>query len=212
MKLYIFSIVISDLLILVMNLLGKAESGLGTGYIIYASISAAVFVIAIDGGVAAFVRRCLPEKWFTYKVQFHNASKGECALYEKLGIKLWKDYVIELGTFTNFSKKTVAEPDSREYIEKFILECNYGAVIHLASVFVAYVLVFFYPLEHAMRFAVPAATVSGILNLLPYMILRYNVARLQRVRAVLEKKELRARGFETESSEGSSVSSSVASI
>lgn len=192
MVLYIVSIVVADLLILLFNLLARAQTGLGLGYVIYASISAAVYVIAIDAVVAAFVRRALPEKWFTYKVKIHDASRTECKIYEMLGIKLWKDHVVELGTFTNFSKKTVADPESREYIERFILECNFGAVIHIVSVFVGYVLVFFYPLRDAMRFAFPAATVNAVLNLMPYMILRYNVARLQRVRTVLEKKELRA--------------------
>ncbi len=177
-----------DALICVLNFVFN-KFNLSSIYIILASVLGAFCVILIDGIVALFVRRVLPEKWFTYKNQKFCASKKECKLYEKLGIKSWKDKVVELGMFTSFSKKSVANPESKEYIERFILECNFGSEIHILSVFIGYILILFYPLKYALCFAIPIATVNAFLNFLPFMILRYNVERLSRLRNILEKKE-----------------------
>lgn len=189
MLFYIFSIVGADLLIILLNILfNKFE--LSTLYIILAAVLGAIAVIAIDG-VFAFIIRRLPEKWFSYDKKIWNVSKAECNFYEKLGIKLWKDKILELGVFTSFSKKTIANPDSKEYMERFILESNYGAIIHIANAIFGFLVIFCFPLKLILCFGLPISIVNGILSLLPYMILRYNIPRLHRMRNLLEKKELR---------------------
>lgn len=189
MLFYIFSIVGADLLIILLNILfNKFE--LSTLYIILAAVLGAIAVIAIDG-VFAFIIRRLPEKWFGYDKKIWNVSKAECNFYEKLGIKLWKDKILELGVFTSFSKKTIANPDSKEYMERFILESNYGAIIHIANAIFGFLVIFCFPLKLIFCFGLPISIVNGILSLLPYMILRYNIPRLHRMRNLLEKKELR---------------------
>lgn len=156
-----------------------------------ASIVGTIGVIAIDGVFATIIRR-LPNKWFNHNVKFHLVGKKECNLYEFLGIKLWKDHVLELGCFTSFSKKTIAEPESKEYMERFILECNYGIWIHIACIILGWLLCFFYPKNLFLFFPLSICIVNSILNLLPTFILRYNVPRLHRMRNLLEKKEARA--------------------
>lgn len=189
MLFYIFSIVGADLLIILLNILfNKFE--LSTLYIILAAVLGAIAVIAIDG-VFAFIIRRLPEKWFSYDKKIWNVSKAEYNFYEKLGIKLWKDKILELGVFTSFSKKTIANPDSKEYMERFILESNYGAIIHIANAIFGFLVIFCFPLKLIFCFGLPISIVNGILSLLPYMILRYNIPRLHRMRNLLEKKELR---------------------
>lgn len=189
MLFYIFSIVGADLLIILLNILfNKFE--LSTLYIILAAVLGAIAVIAIDG-VFAFIIRRLPEKWFSYDKKIWNVSKAECNFYEKLGIKLWKDKILELGVFTSFSKKTIANPDSKEYMERFILESNYGAIIHIANAIFGFLVIFCFPLKLVFCFGLPISIVNAILSLLPYMILRYNIPRLHRMRNLLEKKELR---------------------
>lgn len=148
-------------------------------------------IVAWDGLSAVIVRRALPEKWFGKDVKFHNVSKTECKFYEHLGIKFWKDHVLELGMFTSFSKKTVSDPNDPAYVERFIMECNYGVQVHLWNLILAFVLPFFFPRDIALRFILPAAIVNAILSILPLMILRYNVPRLKRLLAVLEKKAAR---------------------
>ncbi len=189
MLFYIFSIVGADLLIILFNIwFNKFE--LSTLYIILAAVLGAIAVIAIDG-VFAFIIRRLPEKWFSYDKKIWNVSKAECNFYEKLGIKLWKDKILELGVFTSFSKKTIANPDSKEYMERFILESNYGAIIHIANAIFGFLVIFCFPLKLVFCFGLPISIVNAILSLLPYMILRYNIPRLHRMRNLLEKKELR---------------------
>lgn len=189
MLFYIFSIVGADLLIILFNIwFNKFE--LSLLYIILAAVLGAIAVIAIDG-VFAFIIRRLPEKWFSYDKKIWNVSKAECNFYEKLGIKLWKDKILELGMFTSFSKKTIANPDSKEYMERFILESNYGAIIHIANAIFGFLVIFCFPLKLVFCFGLPISIVNAILSLLPYMILRYNIPRLHRMRNLLEKKELR---------------------
>lgn len=192
MALYLVSIIGGDVLIILVNFLINSKFyNLSPLYIILGSILAAIGVIAIDGILATFIRRALPEKWFDYKAKIHTVPKWEIKLYDKLGVKNWKNQVLELGVFTNFSKKKIADPRSREYIERFILECNYGAVIHLSNAILGFLLILFYPKNLCFFIPFPACVINLILSMLPYMILRYNVPRLMRTRDVLEKKEQR---------------------
>jgi len=193
MVLYLVSIIGGDFLIILFNILfGKETFGYTTKYVIIAGILAAVGVIIIDGIFATIVRRCLPEKWFDHTVKFHDASKKECKLYEKLGIKKWKDLVWELGMFTNFSKKNMQNPDI-SYLDRFILENNYGVWCHLTGAFLGFLLILFYPAEYRLVIPLPACIINFILSMLPVFILRYNTNRLKRTKAVLIKKEEKAK-------------------
>lgn len=148
-------------------------------------------MVAWDGISATFIRHALPNKWFTKDVKFHHVSKFECKVYELLGIKYWKDHVLELGMFTSFSKKKVANPNDPAYVERFIMECNYGVQVHLWNFILGFIPMLFFPNDIAIRFILPAAIANSILSILPLMILRYNVPRLERLLAVLEKKAAR---------------------
>ena len=148
-------------------------------------------MVAWDGISATFIRHALPNKWFTKDVKFHHVSKAECKFYELLGIKFWKDHVLELGMFTSFSKKKVADPNDPAYVERFIMECNYGVQVHLWNFILGFLPMLFFPSTIAVRFILPAAIANSILSILPLMILRYNVPRLNRLLVVLEKKAAR---------------------
>ena len=148
-------------------------------------------LIAIDGLAAAIVRHLLPQKWFLRDVKFHSVSKKECKIYEALGIKNWKDKILELGMFTAFSKKKVEDPSSKEYIEQFIVECNYGVWCHISGAILAFLIIVCFPLKYVWCITFPEACVNFVLNILPVFILRYNVPRLKRMYALLEKKEKR---------------------
>ena len=145
-------------------------------------------IVAWDGISATLIRHALPNKWFTKDVKFHHVSKAECKFYELLGIKYWKDHVLELGMFTSFSKKKVADPNDPAYVERFIMECNYGVQVHMWNMALAFVLLLFFPRDIAIRFILPAAIANAILSILPTMILRYNIPRLKRLLVILEKK------------------------
>jgi len=190
MALYIISIAGGTFLIILANLLVVRQTmEFSYIFIILAGILTSIGVIAIDGLTATIVRRCFPEKWFDYKVKFHQVGKKECKFYEALGIKGWKDKVIELGMFTSFSKKEIQEPANREYMERFILESNYGVWCHLVNAIAGFLIMLCLPHNLVLRMGLPAGIINFVLSMLPFMILRYNLPRLHRIRNILEKKE-----------------------
>ena len=194
---YIICILGGDAAIIFFNIFFKnsvsENSAFSDKFLVIAGLLLVVFCIALDG-ISAFLIRRLPEKWFSYNVKIHKPGKKECKIYERLGIKLWKDHILELGMFTAFSKKHVANPESPEYIERFILESNYGVLIHLTGVFIGFLLLCFYPKNLLWRMSFPAAMINAFMNIFPLMILRYNLLRLHRMHAVLLKKRQRKNG------------------
>ena len=157
-------------------------------YTLLTPIILTISVVIIDGIVALIIRR-LPQKYFDESHKGFDASKNERSFYERIGIKLWKDYVLELGGFTDFHKNKVSKPDCPLYLKRFILECNYGSMIHLVSAFVGFLIVFITPLSSWYQYALPVAVVNAILNLLPMFILRYNVPRLKKALVFAIRKE-----------------------
>ncbi len=191
MLLYILSIGLGMTLVFLGNYFWFPAENLSLLKICLLDLMLPFLIVAWDGISATLIRHALPNKWFTKDVKFHHVSKAECKFYELLGIKFWKDHVLELGMFTNFSKKKVADPNDPAYIERFIMECNYGVQVHLWNFLLGFVLIFFFPDYIAYRFILPAAIVNCVLSILPLMILRYNVPRLNRLLVVLKKKAAR---------------------
>ncbi len=187
MALYLISIIGGDLIIFILNYFFNPAIALK--WLIIGIAIAPVALIAWDGVVATFIRRALPAKWYDYKVEWRKVSDKECKFYDALNIKAWKDKVLELGVFTSFSKKKIANPRSREYMEQFILECNYGWSIHLWNAILGFLLIPVYPAAFRLPVILPACCINFVLSMLPFMILRYNLPRLHRARNILEKKE-----------------------
>ena len=187
MALYLISIIGGDLLILLLNYLFNQNISLVP--LIIGTLLAPIALIAWDGLIATFIRRALPNKWYDYKVQWRKVPEKECKFYDALHIKAWKDKVLELGVFTSFSKKKIANPRSREYLEQFILECNYGWSIHLWNAVLGFAIIFVYPKAFWLPVVFPACIINFVLGMLPFMILRYNLPRLHRTRDVIEKRE-----------------------
>ena len=187
MALYLISIIGGDLLIFLFNYFFNASVSLKMLIICCATLPIAL--IAWDGVIATFIRRALPNRWYDYKVEWRKVSAKECKFYDVLKIKAWKDKVLELGVFTSFSKKKIENPRSREYLEQFILECNYGWSIHLWNAILGFALLFVYPRQIMFTVTIWTCLINFVLSMLPFMILRYNLPRLHRARDVIEKKE-----------------------
>lgn len=145
--------------------------------IVFCVAVSVVAAIAVDSVFAAVIRWILPAKWFSVDKKRFAAGKKECRFYEKLGIKKWKEKVIELGVFTGFRKNRIADPTDNAYISRYILEANYGEAVHLACVFCGFLVCFIFP-EHFYSVGLPVGFVNMVLNALPFMILRYNLPRL----------------------------------
>lgn len=190
---YILTIIISMGIIAGVNIaINHLFFNMQIWFIIVAVIVATIAVIAVDGIFATIIRRLMPEKWFAREKKFFQVSKKEARFYEKLGVKRWKDKVIELGMFTNFRKNKVREPNNNEYVGRYILEANYGIIIHIVCVIVGYLIIFFYPLEYWLCFGMPVATVNAFLNLLPVFVLRYNLPKLNTLFRINEKRAKKA--------------------
>ncbi len=187
MLLYILSIGMTVILVFIANAF-VFPLGLSILKVSLLSIMLPFLMVAWDGIFATLIRRAMPASWFSKDLWIYKVSKRECKIYEMLGIKHWKDKVLELGMFTSFSKKTVADPNNPEYIDRFILESNYGIAIHFWNFVLSFVPMLFFPHDIAMRFVLPGAITNALLSILPLMILRYNVPRLTRLYVVLQKK------------------------
>lgn len=136
-------------------------------------------MIAINGIIAIICCKIMPNSWFNPKFKIYTASKRECKFYERIGIKKWKDKTAEYGRLNNFSKNKITEPDNPEYIQRFILENNKGFLTHLVSAILSFPAIFILPMRFWIPMALPIAITSFILNVIPIMILRYNMPRLQ---------------------------------
>lgn len=148
-----------------------------------------VSVIAVDGIVAFIVRR-LPEKWFSPEGKLYAVSKREREFLRKMKIGVWKCFVPELGCFTGFHKDRIADPASPAYIERFLLESNYGAVGHVLGALLGF-LILLLPYCQPISVGLPIAIVNFVLSMLPTCILRYNTPSLRRLLARARREEER---------------------
>lgn len=150
-----------------------------------------VFEILVDGLVAT-VARLMPAKFADHTKKVYQVSAKEKKFYEKLKIRVWKDKIPEIGHFTGFRKNKLAEPQSVEYVERFLLESCYGELGHFFSLFLGFTILFLYPLsEFWFALAIPVAIVNFFLNLPSLLVLRYNSYKLTVLRKSLLKKQQR---------------------
>ncbi len=189
MILYLSVIGISMLMIAIANITFGTASWYNAA-IAVVLCTAAQF--ALDGGIAIIINK-IPDKYFGIDNPLYRVTDAEKKLYNKLRVRAWKDKVWELGGLGGFSKKSLAEPGSPEYIEKFIIECNKGVLTHRLSYPIGFLPMIFFSGVCAFSIALPVAVVNLILNVLPTLVLRYNTPKLK---AMLERMKRRSRQTE----------------
>ena len=175
MKLYLSVIGIAMLIIAATNIVFNTATWYNI-IILVALCTALQF--ALDGLIAIIINK-LPDKFFGVNNPLYNVSEAEKNLYKKLKVRNWKDKVWELGGLGGFSKKNLANPNSPEYIEKFIIECNKGVLTHRLSYPIGFLPMLFIPNICAFSIAFPVAMVNLFLNILPTLALRYNTPKLK---------------------------------
>lgn len=173
MILYVGIIVVANV---VLAVLGTLVTELPWWNVTLRVVLATVGVIALDG-LTAWLVRLLPERYFSVPRQF-GAGRREIRFYRRIGIRTWKEKVPELGLFTKFSKSRVERPTDADYLARFILESNYGVMIHLVNAVVGFALCAVPVLYPVWLIALPVAVVNAVLSLLPMFILRYNLPKL----------------------------------
>ena len=155
-----------------------------------------VFEILVDGLVAT-IARLMPAKFADHTKKVYQVSAKEKKFYEKLKIRMWKDKIPEIGHFTGFRKNKLAEPQSIEYVDRFLLESCYGELGHFFALFLGFTVLFLYPLSDVwFALAIPVAIVNFFLNLPSLLVLRYNSYKLVVLKKSLLKKQQRAQKAE----------------
>lgn len=188
MKLYLSVIGI------VMTLISIANIAFGTApwhYVIIATVWCTALQFALDGALATLIK-ILPDCWFGADNPLYRVSDKEKRLYKRLEVRRWKDKIWELGGIGGFSKKNLQEPQSAAYVEKFIIECNKGVLIHRLSYPIGFLAMLTLRGACVFTVALPVAAVNLFLNVLPTLALRYNTPMLQAHLKRLRKKERRA--------------------
>lgn len=141
-------------------------------------------------GITAGAVRLLPKKLFDKENVFFTVGKKEKSLYEKCKIRRWKDKVPDLGKLTGFDKDRVGDVKDAAYLRRFLLECHYGEVGHLLSLFSESVIFLFASsFVGGWLICVCVWLVAAFLNLLPIFVLRYNSYKLNILYKNLIKKE-----------------------
>ncbi len=177
MKLYLTVIGIAMLIISILNIAFHTATWY---YIIIAVIVCTALQFALDGLIAITINK-MPDKYFGVDNPLYQVSEKEKQLYKKLKVRKWKDQVWELGGLGGFSKKSLAQPGSPAYIERFIIECNKGVLTHRLSYPIGFLPMVFIPNICAFSLALPVAVVNLFLNILPTLALRYNTPKLRLV-------------------------------
>ena len=149
---------------------------------------------ALDGLIAIIINK-MPDTLFSVSNPIYNVSELEQKLYKKLKVRNWKDKVWELGGLGGFSKKNLANPNSPEYIEKFIIECNKGVLTHRLSYPIGFLPMLFIPNVCACSIALPVAMVNLFLNILPTLALRYNTPKLHVMLKRMNRKAERVEAY-----------------
>ncbi len=174
--LYLIIIAGSMLLIALTNVLCPSQD-MTWWQIALSTLLGTVSVIAWDG-LQAFVIRRLPERLFRPDGRAFSVGKRERTFYRRVCINEWKDLIPELGGFTNFHKSEFVSPSDPAYLARFLLESNYGVVIHICNAALGF-LILLLPWCSAPAIGMPIALVNLILSLLPVAILRFNTAPLR---------------------------------
>ena len=173
-----------------MAIVSAVNIALGTEvwyYIVLSTAWCIALQFALDGLIAISINK-LPDRLFGTDNRMYRVSDRERRLYKRLGVRNWADKVWELGGLGGFSKKTLKEPSSPEYIERFIIESNKGVLTHRLSYPIGFLAMLTVRKSCVFTVAFPVAAVNLFLNILPTIVLRYNTPMLKSLLKRLEKK------------------------
>lgn len=177
MILYLSIIFIAMTIIALLNIL-VGNSGQSILYISLLVVILTTLQIVIDIVFATLARWCVPKKLVGVDKKIFCASKKEQRFYERIGIKKWKDKVLELGKVTGFAKNKLGDTNDIKYVERFIVEANYGILVHLFCIVFGFAIVFICPAPFRWSVGLPVWCVNVLLNSMSTFILRYNLPKL----------------------------------
>ncbi len=144
-------------------------------------------VTLIDASIALLIR-AIPEENIDPFGKMMIVSKSERKIWEKLGVRAFKDLIPETGKYLcNFAKDKVEDTTDNVYLLKFLRETCYAEIMHAISAFVAFVPLLFIPYKWSIY--LPVALTNALLQVLPVIVQRYNRSRLTIAYRYNERKE-----------------------
>ena len=188
MKLYLLIIGVAMAMIAGVNIACGVASPL---YAAVAVVFCVVLQIALDA-LAALAIRLTPDRLYPAESPRYRVSPWEKKLYLKLGVRVWKDHIPDLGGIGGFSKKRLQSPDDPAYIEKYIIECHKGVLTHRLCYPLGLLVMLTLPNLCAFTIGLPVAVINLILNALPTMALRYNTPMLLGMLKRMRRKTVQA--------------------
>jgi hypothetical protein len=179
MVMYVSIILVSMAIISVLNIfLGTVSFGYTPIQVVGLVCLSVVAEIVIDLILAGIVH-AMPSSWFDPEKKCFCVGKKERKFYEKLGIKSWKDKVLELGALGGFRKNKIQDGANTEYFNTFLIESNKGIITHILNIILGFLVIFCIPLKYWLVISIPVAIVNSFLGMLPIFILRYNIPKLK---------------------------------
>jgi glycosyl-4,4'-diaponeurosporenoate acyltransferase len=195
--LYLFSIFGGGIIIALLNFIFHGIHTLPAFGIEVAVTFIQVGAVFLIDGIAAFIIRRLPKRWFAPEARLFSVSGAERGFLRAIGINKWKKHVPEWGCFTGFHKDRLREPNDSAYLGRFLLESNYGVVGHLAGALLGFLIVLF-PIFGGVSVSLPVAAINMILSLLPTALLRYNTPALRSLYRRTRERELKKQEAEAD--------------
>lgn len=176
MKLYGTIIILVNFFVALFNALFNKT--ISTVWAICGTLLCTICVITIDAIIALIFSR-LSNNLYNENRKIYNISKRQIKIYEKLGIKSWKDKVLELGALNHFSKSKIDDPKNNEYLHKFLIESVKGIEIHLLSSILGFIVLVVPMPQTWYQIGLYVAITNFVLNIMPLMILQYNIPKLK---------------------------------
>jgi hypothetical protein len=113
--------------------------------------------------------------------RFFKVHKWERHFYQFLGVRRWKEILPDVSAIKNKPKNKIEDTGSPEYIRGYLVESCIGDLVHIFCLVFANVVVFMFPFQYAIYFAIPCLIINVVLNVMPLMALRYNREVLARL-------------------------------
>jgi hypothetical protein len=136
----------------------------------------AVFVYLAHGIGSAIVYKF--KKRINPAAKYFKVGEREKNLWQRLGVRKFKDLLPDGGNMVGFPKATIANPNDAEYIRRYIHESCVGEIGHINGVALGFFACVILPIKYWWCFGLPCAVGNAILGLLPIIVLRYNRYKL----------------------------------
>ena len=130
--------------------------------------------------LAAGLIRLVPKKKINVHSKLFRCFGFEKRLYEKLGVRWFKDKIPELGGALKGFSKTEIKTDDPAYLEEFIKETILGEITHHLCIIFGITVFFIFP-KFVLNFALPEFLLKTYFNLLPIIVQRYNRPKLYKI-------------------------------